>query len=37
LNVEIKIASIVDAEALAELSKKTFIDTFAKDNRPEDM
>jgi ribosomal protein S18 acetylase RimI-like enzyme len=35
--MEIKTASIADAEVLAELGKKTFIDTFAKDNRPEDM
>lgn len=37
MNIEIKTATAADAEVLAELGKKTFIDTFAKDNRPDDM
>jgi diamine N-acetyltransferase len=35
--IEIKPAGIPDASLLAELGRKTFVDTFAKDNRPEDM
>ncbi len=37
MSIEIKLATIADAEILAELGKKTFVDTFANDNRPEDM
>jgi diamine N-acetyltransferase len=33
----IRAASIADAEALAELGVRTFRETFAKDNTPEDM
>jgi diamine N-acetyltransferase len=33
----IRIATAVDADALAELGRRTFRETFAKDNTPEDM
>jgi diamine N-acetyltransferase len=34
---EVRPAREMDASALAEISEKTFVETFAKDNRPEDM
>lgn len=37
MNIEIKMATTADAKILAELGKKTFIDTFSKDNKQEDM
>lgn len=35
--IEIRRALPVDAKALTDLGRKTFVETFAKDNRPEDM
>jgi len=35
--IDIKRAQPVDALILSQLARKTFTDTFAKDNRPEDM
>lgn len=35
--IEIKRTSEADAEILSELGKRTFIETFAKNNRPEDI
>jgi len=37
MNVVIRKAIIEDAELIADLSRKTFYDTFAKDNTEEDM
>ena len=33
----IRIATVADAAALAELARETFVDAFGADNRPEDM
>ena len=35
--MEIRYAGVDDAELLAQLGAKTFFDTFAKDNRPQDI
>ncbi len=35
--IQIRVASSVDNHLLAELGARTFFDTFAKDNTPEDM
>lgn len=35
--IELRKAKTTDAKVLAELGKKTFLETFSKDNRPEDM
>ena len=33
----IRIATVADAAALAELARETFVDAFGADNRPEDI
>ncbi len=37
VHITIRPAKPMDAKALAELAARTFVDTFAADNRPEDM